>query len=443
VLPHIKAPVQVFNKTSRLGWPEFVRSDDKKAALTPHFETLIEDGVSFMRDGFIAMNVRLQAESVKKEREFLFVSDEGKISLRKIGVKERRLKTPVGMRTGSRVRLVFNMPVANLLKQVLDTAIHNWLLTNPVFHHNMYSPSMAGRLGGDKLFFDVKHFERHTASIVRMRANVIGGLYGAISAAFADMPFLCPSDSWKSYHLLWPARDKGWSDQFASGDSAVAPAQKEVFLCLYSEFAVRELGLSEDLAIGWVLGGGDHRLTILNYGDDNACSGDPAVLKKLLPFLQQYLHAEEETPAKFLGFLYTTGGWKLGVRSYLEKTYLNERIPGSNFRKYPCHGWKLKRENYAKYGVSELATQVFPMEDMALRKAGLPWSMILSEAAKEEALARDIAGQSNINWLMGKDYLMTAEEKIATGVFQGMMPDETGPYIKSLLSKEWRERLTW
>lgn len=443
MLPLLKPPVQVFNKTSRLGWPDFSRPDDKKASLAPYFRRLTTEGTSFMENSFISMNVRLQAESVEKERDFLFVSSEGEISSKRIARKDRLIKTPVGTRVGSRVRLVFNLPVANLLNQMLDSAIHNWLLTHPVFHHNMYSLAMSGRLSGSTLFFDVKHFERHTALVVRRRAELIGGLYGDIVRRFNDAPFLCPASDWKSFQLLWPARDQGYSDQFASGNSAVAPAQKEVFWALYAEFAVRELGIPPEQALIWVLQGGDHRLTILNYGDDNATCGDPTVLKALLPFLQNYLHAEEEVPSKFLGFLYTDNGWKLGVRSYLEKTYLNERRPGSNFRKYPCHGWKLKRENYAKYGMSDLVTQVFPTEDAELFRCGLPWGMILGEAAREEALARDLMGQDNINWIMGKDYLMTPEEKIATGVFQGMMPEETAPYIKALLGDEWRNRLSW
>jgi hypothetical protein len=443
LLPFIRPPVQVFNKTSRLGWPEFSRPDDKREALRPYFAELVNEGTGFLRDSFISMNVRLQAESVNKEREFLFVTSESEVVKRKVTRKERVIHTPVGRRVGSRVRLVFNLPVANLLNQILDSAIHNWLLTHPVFHHNMYSMAASGRLSGAVLFFDVKHFERHTALIVRRRAEIIGGLYSAIVQTFNAAPFLCPSDDWKRFKLLWPARDAGFSDQFASGNSAVAPAQKEVFLALYSEFATRDLGVPEDQAIAWVLNGGDHRLTIMNYGDDNAVCGDPGILKALLPFLQQYLHAEEEVPSKFLGFLYTDNGWKLGVRSYLEKTYLNERRPGSNFRKYPCRGWKLKRENYSRYGLAEITTQVIPHEDAKLTSVGLPWSMILAEAAREEARARDLAGQDNVNWIMGKDYLMTPEEKIATGLFQGMMPEDTAPFIKALLGDEWRRKISW
>jgi len=272
---------------------------------------------------------------------------------------------------------------------------------------------------------------------------MLGGLYESISKVFDSLPFLCPSSTWKTKQLLWPEREAGWSDQFASGYSPVAPVQKEIFWALYAEFATRFLGMDKDVALSWVAAGGDHRLAIINYGDDNVVSGDPSLVAEVLPFLQQYLHVEEEYPPKFLGFLYTDQGWKLGVNSYLSKTYLNERRPGSNFRKFPCFGWIEKRKIYAKYGVQELTTQVFPAEEAELNRAGLPWADILEQSAYEGVRARDLSGVLDQNWLLGKDYLMTPEDKIATGEFEGFMPSETAPYLRGLLAPEWSKQLKW
>jgi hypothetical protein len=396
-----------------------------------------------MTDAFIIMNVRLQAESKKKIRDFLFVDGKGAVDSRPISGLERRITTPVGLRTGSRTRLVFNLPVANLLTQVLDTAMHNALLGYPAFHHNMYSSMGAGHLAGQHLFFDVKHFERHTSEIVRLRSRIIGGLYERISRVFDSIPFLCPSSDWKSKWLLWPDRESGWSDQFASGYSPVAPVQKEIFWILYAEFAAQHLNMQPDAALTWVAQGGDHHLKIINYGDDNVVSGDPSIVKDVLPFFNQYLHVEEEEPPKFLGFLYTPDGWKLGVKSYLEKTYLNERRPGSNFRRYPCFGWVEKRKVYSRFGVSDLPTKVFPIEESVLSMAGIPWSRIVEQAAIEGIRARDLTGILDPNWTLGKDWLMTPEEKLATGEFEGFMPTETAAYLKSLLSQEWSTTLKW
>jgi len=45
------------------------------------------------------------------------------------------------------------------------------------------------------------------------------------------------------------------------------------------------------------------------------------------------------------------------------------------------------------------------------------------------------------NWIMGKDYLMTAEQKIKSGEFFGLMPDQTAPIIKKLLGQEWLKQI--
>jgi hypothetical protein len=448
LMAEIVPPLQTLNKTSRLGWPVFKSPPSKKPILQRYFSRIVDEGVEFMNDAFIIMNVRLQAESKRKKREFLFIDSNGEVYSQEVGARERQIETPVGRRTGSRTRLVFNLPVANLLTQVFDSAAHNALLKYPAFHHNMYSVAGAGRLSPHAVFFDVSHFERHTSEIVRLRSRIIGGRYGEIGALFDSLPFLCPTDDWKRKMLLWPNRDAGFSDQFASGYSPVAPVQKEIFWALYSAFAVEMLGLQPDSALSWVAQGGDHRLRIINYGDDNVADGDPGVLRELLPFMNQYLAAQEEDPPKFLGFLYTHAGWKLGVTSYLSKTYLNERRPStperkSNFRKFPAFGWVEKRKTYAKYGVPELVTKVFPEEDYQLAQVGIPWSKIETQAAVESIQARDQAGLLDENWILGKDWLMTPEDKLATGEFDGLYPEETEPLLRALLSKEWNRRLSW
>jgi hypothetical protein len=389
---------------------------------------------------FIILNVRLQAESVKKKRKMMFVHDDGQVYEAEITAEDRKVVTPTGAtRIASRTRNVFNMPFANLYKQVLDTAIHNVLLSHSVFHHNMYAETGTLGIRGATLFFDVKHFERHTASIARARALLIGGLYGDIVAEFTKAAFLCPSDTWKTAHFLWPDRDAGWSDQFASGDSAVAPLQKEIFACLYMEIAERLLRIPKNASLDWVLQGGDERFTIRNYGDDNSLNGDPGLLKEAFSFLKDYLEVEEEVPPKFLGFLWTENGWRLGVESYLTKTYLNERAPYTPFRKYPLFGWVEKRAIYSRYGVAQLEGEVFPMENHLLSANGHPWSEILVKAQKEALIAGSEAGTySSPAWLLDKDYMMTADEKVASGMYEGLYPEETRTMIQHLLGKEWR-----
>jgi hypothetical protein len=244
--------------------------------------------------------------------------------------------------------------------------------------------------------------------------------------------------------MLWPDRAGGWSDQFASGDSSVAPVQKEVFVALYQEFAETHLRIPASQSLAWVLQGGDARLTIRNYGDDNSLSGDQQVLSACFDFLRGYLEVEEEQPPKFLGFLWTDNRWRLGVESYLSKTYLNERKPGPPFRRFPYFGWTEKRKVYAEYGVAELEGAIFPRENLELEAAGLPWSKVQVKAAEEAFKAMGENGALiSPSWLLDKDYLMTAEEKIESGLYEGMFPGETAPMIMHLLGPQWRKKIRW
>lgn len=445
LMANISPPLQPLNKQSRLGWPFFYRPDSKKVVLMPFFERIMSEGVEATLnyegdEAFIIMNVRLQPEDKDKERQVLIIDDSGTVKELTVTRTLREVKVPmIGTRVASRTRLVFNMPAHNLFKQPLDTAIHDELLRHPAFHHDMYTPGGTIAMAGDVLFFDVKSFERHTAEVARLRGQLIGGGYGQIVAGFSRAPFLVPSDSWKSLFFINPDRDAGFADQYASGDSAVAPAQKEIFACIYQEVAERLLHIAPSASLDWVFGGGDARMTIRNYGDDNALSGDGGLLREAFAMIKEYLEAEEEDPPKFLGFLWTRQGWRLGPASYLTKTYLNERRPGSNFRKYPLFGWAEKRKVYQKYGTPELVTQVFPRENDLLQQAGHPWTEILRLAAEEALIAASASGSfRKPSWLLDKDYMMSAEEKIATGLYEGLEPSETGRIIKFLVGKQWK-----
>jgi hypothetical protein len=444
IFRELEPPTQTYNKVSRLGWPYFENPDNKRDILAKDFAHIKAKGIAEYSNAFIIVNVRLQAEAKAKRRKYMFMDSTGRVYEQETSPEFRAVKVKgVGERVCSRTRLIFNLPIPNLYKQVLDSAVHNVFLKYPAFHHDMFNKRLLP-VKGYHLCLDVKHFERFTANSVRHRASdVIQGRYGDIGALFASIPFALPSDDYSEYFYAYPNRDGGWSDQFASGDSAVAPVQKEIFTALYAEYFSKTRGLGRDEAIATVFNGGDGRLCIRNYGDDNSLSGERSELDAVARFLADFLEVEEEVPPKFLGFEWIDDDWKLPESSYLLKTYLNERRPYSNFRRFPNLGWKLKRDTYRQLGVRSITEQIFPFEEKVLASLGLNWTDVLWRAENERKQTLGLPGQLNPNFIMGKDYAMSAAEKLTTGEFIGLTPTETAPIIKDLLPAEWAKQLRW
>jgi hypothetical protein len=442
-IPEMKAPVQAFNKVSRLGWPEFSVPDNKQPILEWHFDQVIHSGLGAYQESFILQNVRLQAEQVTKAREFNFLGRDG-VYAKQVTAEERRVRLgTLGEAFASRTRGIFNMPLPNLVKQTLDTSEHNAMLEYPIFHHNMYS-------GGDRLSgrpflaLDVKHFDRFTSSVVQVRGEIIGGLYGEITKLFSSIPFLVPTDDWKKNAFVAVPPDTKYAVQFASGDSAVTTAQKEAFIAIYAEYFRKTRGVSDDQAIDLVLAGGDSSLSILNYGDDNFLFGEQSELDYIFSFLGDYLDVEKEEPPKFLGFEYSpdTGKFTLGVKSYLLKTYLPERSVNTQFRKYPCLGWMLKRATYEQYGTPNTFTSLFERENQLLQHyAGLSWSDVVATALKEKRAQEMNAVMQSPLVLLDKVWMLTETEKIRLGLFFGFQPEVTGPVIRKLLGAQWLPKL--
>lgn len=447
ILPEIAPPLQSYNKISRLGWPVLSVPDRKQEWLDAYFPHILSDGVKGWEDSFITIGIRLQTEAASKERDFLFLSETG-VYEKTIGRKEKQVETKLhGLVTAARTRNVFNLPVPNLFKQTLDTAIHNAYLKYPLFHHNMYAGGLVS--GETRPFYalDVKHFERHTAEAARARGALLGGLYAEITKLFASIPFLVPQDDWNGFAFLFPNRAAGWSEQFASGDSAVTTVQKEIFLALYSEYFARQRGLSRKDALSLTLAGGDTSLTILNYGDDNFLFGDPAEIASAVEFLGSYLSVEQEDPPKFLGFQFVEQPrrrFELGLSSYLLKTYLPERGVNTVFRSFPAYGWMLKRETYAKIGAPIIAAEIFPAENDALDSiGGVPWSDIIGVAIAERQRMNMLTSSffRDPRVLLEKEWMLTDAEKVASGMFIGYTPEQTAPMIKRLLGQEWHALL--
>jgi len=448
VMPQIEAPLQPLNKESRLGWPAFNRPESKKEHLKIRFPAYMADLEGELRGAYVIQNVRLQEESPSKTRDYTYLTAEGKTYQHTLVKTDRMVATPLGPMIAARARLVFNYPEVNLLKQIGDSALHNVYMKYDLWHHNMYSVDFSRRLPRFLLSFDIKHMERFTAAVILKRAEILGGNYERVERVFLALPSLCPSDARnkKDKVAYLVSIVAPFLMQFGSGNSAVASSQKEAFFCPYCEFVEQYFNMTADEAAHFVLRGGDSRLRIINYGDDNLIGSDDGsvILDECFEFLSRYFEAEKDDVPSFLGFKFSGERAKMELKlsSYLFKTYMNERPPGGGFRKYPFFGWVEKRKVYAAYGDPRIATEVFPTEDALLERTSTTWGKVLEEAQVESLeLAAKAGHWMKPAWLLQKDWLMTAQEKIALGLFEGLEPQETRPLLLWLFGDKWSKEI--
>lgn len=428
-------PTQTYNKVSRVGWPFFNRPISKAEVAFFAFNQAEKD-ISYLRDSFTITNVRLQPEPVDKVRNMQFVDDRGVVTDREVDLQARSVYVPqLGKDMAcQRTRLIFNRAANNLALQPVDSMINNALSVFPVCKHNMFATEGSRPVRRYVLAFDVSHMERLTAALIEARTNLIGGPYMRQHNAMDAGGFCVRSATGKSWwHLKRAVHGK--IVQFGSGHSAVAPSQKEGLLCVFIALHVEHWGMSVQAAVQAVLSANTPWLHIMNYGDDNFLSAhDPAILKTAFDFIGKYLPIQVEDPPRFLGFEWTHNRkFVLTVKSYLLKTYLHERSPVGAFRKFPNFGWVEKRRTYLRHGNPTELVGVFDRENEELEKVGLPWKEVELKAEQEQHEASRFGLTPDA--LFGKDYLMTAEQLLATGGYDGIGPDVTGPFLRRVLSE--------
>lgn len=428
----LKPPVQTYNKVSKLGWPYMCVPTDK-AARSLWSYLIARGNPAYLAPSFGTMNVRLQPEEGDKIRIMQFISDRGEVYEKEVTAEDRYIFLRETQETlqCARTRGVFGKQAPNQTVQVVDTAFNNALGSYPVCKHNMYGEDVLKGVRRFHLALDVKHMERFTAAGIGLRTEIIGGNYKKVHDQMDSAGYVVPSDTWRTW---WRLRrvPRDLILQFSSGHSAVAPSQKEILICILWAMHVDLWGMEESSALKAVLSGDTPFLNIKNFGDDNFWSAHtPEVLEHAFKYCSRFLHCEKEDPPKFLGFeFHPHTGFKLSERSYLLKTWLSERAPLSSFRKFPYFGWVQKRKIYLQYGVERRMVEVFEMENKLLESVGYSWRYV-------EAMARKEAEQIQMNvlpdYLFGKDYLLTPEERIASGAFDGIMPEDTAPILKDAI----------
>lgn len=446
--PQVEAPWQSYQAVSRMGAPFYIPYDDKLFILKQLLPSFLRGDFSFCDGDFVQIGGRCQEEPLSKIREFSYITPDGEVYRQKLDRRQDEIRVYGHTRFPARYRNVFNQPIFNLLTQVVDTALHNVYLKHPAFHHDILN--LGQEVSGPVRAIDVSRFERATARVVLARADAIGGVYGAFQKFMFNAPFLVMADDWRTPLLLRPDYKAGMMVQFGSGNSAVAASQKDIFMCLYASFAEEHLGVAPADSFNWVAGGGDDRVRIKNYGDDNflfSPAGDAKLLDDIVAYLAQFLAVTAEEPAAFLGAVYSPDRkrFELSLKSYVAKAYLNERGPFPPFRRFPFAGLLERRELYIKYGDPVIADRIIPYEDKLWQQFGFDVTR-LSEAANLEriALARENEARraffSNPAYLLGKaDYMVDHKDKVLAGHFAGYTgfhPFETADIIKQSVAPE-------
>jgi len=432
-LSRLKSDSHTLNNKSNLGNPYFGLPESpaiRVSLATEFLARYLELGPAVMATPpydkpFKTTGLRLQTDPPDKEREFLYVDDDGAVYAETKTARERSMFVGDEKVVPARTRTIVQAPVLNVfLMQILDTRIHNVWLEHPVCHHNMFAPRVRYPERQYVLAYDQKNFDRYVVAWSRARAEAIGGDYAVFNRLLHSCPYLVASDTGKSCHFIHPNEAQGFVQQFGSGLSDVACCGKEVNIAMKAQFAVERMGLSHQRALEWALQSQDGAFTHLNYGDDNIVFGSDAsavpTMDGLMEFMNRYVETVPEEPAAFLGFRWNEAQkwFELPVSSYLRKTFLPERGVHSVFRKYPCAGWVERRDVFRRFSDgSNVIEDVFAAEDEAIIRytGAYSWANIVAMATSEHRLMR--AGE----WVRAdlvvteKDYLLTEREKVETG----------------------------
>lgn len=436
------APVSI-ERASKIGGPFYERREDKARLMVEEvFPQFLAGDFSLMKGTHTIVNVRLQQEKRDKVREMPVVHPDGKVEIVKFD-DDYRAFTYRGIDVFSaRVRAVYNPPCANLYKLAVENALARAYKIDGVTNHDMYSYSRrTNAFGPYFLALDTKHFERNVGSLVRPRAAMISEEFAALQSLISDAPYASICTDWKTVKLLAADREHGFEVQLASGDSAVATVAKEALLCVYAAYYF-ERGYSRDKQTCMQLAfkGGDPSWgQFLNFGDDNFLYAQSKErIDDMYAFIARVLTVEEEVPPAFLGWLYTDVGggnyaFRLRKSSYVKNFYKPERPPGWPFRPYFFLGRKLRRITYREYGEPGMP-ELLDEEDRFINDWGLRERYM--DAISERELDRSKA-HVPLDYVTGKDYLLSPEERAALGLAHLIPETMVRQILKQQLGKRF------
>lgn len=429
VLNMIKAAPFTVERDSRIGYPDFgiyPEGDEKVRILTNYVSTGILQG-NFDDDAYTINNLRLQNESINKEREFYFIDDNGVAYLEKVNWKYRYDKYT--NRILSRPRLVSNKSVENAgCKQYADTLINNVYGRSPLIHHDMFH--YPPYFNCPSVHCDVEHFERKVNEVSEIRAKNISSNYLTLQKWLNDQPVLVVADDWSRCFKISPS--KGYTFQYGSGDSAVSPIAKEVVSLVFLSFIQQELNIeiTEQVIMSYLDASLFKNLDygLIQFGDDHILLASTVVkLERIFSFFSMTLGSKKEDDEVFLGFKRSSDGiYYLTKKSCFNNEMRPERPPSSIFRPYAHYGFYERTKTYREFG-DEKVREYLTFRDEIMRRY-INMASFKLKAAKEKA----IIGRLNEKQSTGKEYLMTQQEKIDANLVT-LMPKEISKRISLLL----------
>jgi hypothetical protein len=454
--PSMKPGYQPINKVSRLGYPVNANPGnglDAKTRLKVRpskfdvtmavFEQVYHDDWSLFKDAFLTHGRRLQNELPDTKRVQQFINAQGDIYERTTSRDDRLITVPdLGVRVGSRTRIITQPPVYNLYLQCFDSVLHSAIMSHPLCDSNMYKHRTWAP---DQFWitFDCKHYERYLGMAAISYANIVGGVYGEKLLEMIHMKSLVPSDDWKACKFIKPRFAPGTYPQFNSGICAVATIGKIANICAQIHFFVTHKGMSVNDAIQTVLSGTSPGLQRWMYGDDNRVTGDPVQCEEYVNYMASVFEIERDDEPKYLGMVLDRDKLEflLPASTYNLKLYQPER--DFSWRTYPYLGLVERRRIFSEFGAPVISRDIIPFEDELWTAIGDPFHRIISNAAKEAILANQSGVQLNRWMVTDKEYLMTAQEEMSTGLFWHVPPTVVASIINKIVGPTVRESLNF
>lgn len=443
LLPRMQPHTQTYNKISKVGYPVNSNPEDEEGnlikmdVLMEHFPVLLNGDDSLFKDTYTTIGTRLQNESPSKTRLFQFIDNDGSIYEEEIDRRNYKIKVPqVGEMVPSRTRTVNCPDLRNLLCQVFDTMLHRAIMESRLCEANIYTKE-TWPSNSNFRSFDCKHYERYLGMLVFKYASTVGGAYEKWLTEMTLAPYLVPSDTWKRFFMVKPKYQKGVYPQFGSGLCCVATLGKLANMCVRIAFYVEVYSMTVSDAIQAMISGEHDGLRHWMYGDDNQMLGNDTKCDQFIAYFGQYFDIEEDEISRFLGTIWRADiGRKVLPRdTYNLKLYQPER--DYSFKSYPFLGYTERRKTFSEYGEPEIARDIIPYEDQLYEDVGHPWYEVVAASVKERMKVNDPGFEYLVT---DKEYLMTAEEQLASGEFWGLPPMQTREIVLSIVSETVRNK---